>query len=56
VREGRQIVIFPEGTRVEQGVEGGAAAGCGGAGGADGVGGDPGGDKFGALLGPPGFP
>jgi len=56
VREGRQIVIFPEGTRVRAGGGGGAAAGVAALAARTGLAVIPGGDKFGALLGPPGFP
>ena len=56
VREGRQIVIFPEGTRAEPGATAAAPAGDRRAGGTDPSAGDPGGDRLGAVLGAPGVP
>ena len=56
MREERQIVIFPEGTRAEPGAMLAATAGRRRAGGANPSAGGSGGDRFGPLLGAPGVP
>ncbi len=56
LREKRQIVIFPEGTRATPGVSVATTVRCGRARGQNASAGRPGRDGFGSLLGAPGIP